>query len=469
MIAVVKNILKDIALVIVAGLLPAARGTSKLGANAFRRLQNGYGILLQIGRVNCRPFNGIQLERVLVNVYGVKIEIVMAGCRCRCNLLRFLYGWWVRGWGPMKLTIDVPSVCLHHPVLIPIPLEISDLHWTMVCKREHAMPVIEVSFEGRVRALNFSGGAVWKGGDGIQTSFRLLPFEALHFIRSFPFSISPALADMRSEGRLSFETVFTLEPGEVWGHTFEANLFRQDFVIKEMGQLDLSYLNRPFVHTVREGGQKIKCISLMEGHEDFVPLGDVAGIFIQTILRTEDSRFYSHKGFDEKLFGYAVRDNIRDRKIGRGASTITMQLARNLFLHHRKDIFRKMEEMVIAWLMEEIYVIPKNRLLEIYLNIIEMGPEVYGIKAASSFYFAKTPADLTVTESLVLSYIVPRPKYFLDALASGSPRLTEGLRKHTRRFARLLRKHGAITEEEFETREEQIRFACHPAVIDLRR
>jgi len=60
-------------------------------------------------------------------------------------------------------------------------------------------------------------------------------------------------------------------------------------------------------------------------------------------------------------------------------------------------------------------------------------------------------------------------EYFLDALASGSPRLTEGLRKHTRRFARLLRKHGAITEEEFETREEQIRFACHPAVIDLRR
>ena len=478
MIRDVKIILKNVVLVIGSALFPATRWASRTGVTASRRLQDRYGILLHSGGVRYRPFKGIRLERVGVSVYGLKIEIARVRLRCRCNPLRFLFGWWMRGWGQMKLLGFVGEVRLHHPTLIPIPLVISDLQWTMVSKRVKSKPVIEMSFEGRLCELSFAGGVAWKRGDvdsvqgendTIHTALRLLPFEALHFIRSFPFSISPALADMRSEGSLSFDALFKLELGKEWGHTFKAHLSRQDFAVRSMGQLDLSYLRSPFVHTVREDGRSVKMISLIEGHADFVPLKDIAGAFIQTILRTEDRRFYSHKGFDEKFFGYAIRDNIHDRKIGRGASTITMQLARNLFLHHRKDMFRKLEEMVLAWLMEEVYVIPKDRLLEIYLNIIEWGPNVYGIKAASSFYFGKIPAALTVTESLVLSYIVPRPKYFMDALESGSPRLTEGLRKHTRKFARVLRKNGAITEEEYETRGTHVRFACHATVIDLRK
>jgi membrane peptidoglycan carboxypeptidase len=234
-----------------------------------------------------------------------------------------------------------------------------------------------------------------------------------------------------------------------------------------MGEFDLSYLRQPFVHIVREEGQPVKTITLTEGHEDFTRLDAVSGNFIKTVIRTEDPRFYRHKGLDERSFGYAILENIRDKKISRGGSTITMQLARNLFLHHRKDLGRKLEEIVLAWLMEAIYEIPKNRMLEIYLNIIEFGPGLYGIKEASYFYFSKAPSELTLTESLVLSYIIPRPKHFIGALRSGSPILTERLGKHTRSVALVLKRKGMITEEEFMNREDHVRFACHPTVISL--
>src|SRR6185436_3724617 len=124
---------------------------------------------------------------------------------------------------------------------------------------------------------------------------------------------------------------------------------------------------------------------------------------LKVIICTEDPSFYTHNGIDVYLLGYSITTNIINKKFLWGGSTITMQLARNLFLNHNNNIFRKIEELMLTLLMENIAGLSKERILEIYLNIIEWGPDIYGLKEASAFYFSRHPKDLNLTESLVLS------------------------------------------------------------------
>jgi len=97
----------------------------------------------------------------------------------------------------------------------------------------------------------------------------------------------------------------------------------------------------------------------------------------------------------------------------RGASTISMQLVKNLFLERQKTIARKLEEMIITWLIEENRLVSKERMFEIYLNIIEWGPQVYGAQEEARFYFDKDVADLTLAEAIFMAGIIPQPKRFM--------------------------------------------------------
>jgi membrane peptidoglycan carboxypeptidase len=89
-----------------------------------------------------------------------------------------------------------------------------------------------------------------------------------------------------------------------------------------------------------------------------------------------------------------------------------MQLVKNVFLTREKTISRKLQEAFVVWLIENQRLVSKERMFEIYLNVIEWGPNIYGIKDASRFYFSKTPAQLTLAESIYLTSIIPHPKYY---------------------------------------------------------
>ena len=90
-----------------------------------------------------------------------------------------------------------------------------------------------------------------------------------------------------------------------------------------------------------------------------------------------------------------------------------MQLVKNLFLERQKTIARKLEEMIITWLIEENRLVSKERMFEIYLNIIEWGPQVYGAQEEARFYFDKDVADLTLAEAIFMAGIIPQPKRFM--------------------------------------------------------
>lgn len=142
----------------------------------------------------------------------------------------------------------------------------------------------------------------------------------------------------------------------------------------------------------------------------YVPLHHISPYMVRAIMTTEDNSFFSHSGFNYLAIRQSVEQNLDAGRYVRGASTISMQLARNLFLGRDQVLARKLQEVVLVWLMENVADIPKPRMMELYLNIIEYGPGIYGIHEAAVHYFGKRPDELTVEECAWLTSIVPSPK-----------------------------------------------------------
>ncbi|NTV18557.1 MAG: transglycosylase domain-containing protein, partial [Bacteroidales bacterium] len=139
--------------------------------------------------------------------------------------------------------------------------------------------------------------------------------------------------------------------------------------------------------------------------------------------------------------------DIKKRKFVRGGSTISMQLVKNVFLSRHKTLARKFEEILIVWLIENNRLSSKERMFEVYLNIIEWGPGIYGINEAARFYFDKDPRDLSVNESIFLASIIPSPKRALNSFTDDL-QLKPELEGYYRLIAQRLRVKGLITETE---------------------
>ncbi|MDH4069576.1 MAG: monofunctional biosynthetic peptidoglycan transglycosylase [Ignavibacteria bacterium] len=139
----------------------------------------------------------------------------------------------------------------------------------------------------------------------------------------------------------------------------------------------------------------------------WIPLHKLPRHTLDAVIVAEDGTFYSHGGFDWFEVKESINRNLEEGKAVRGASTITQQLAKNLYLSTSKTFLRKMKEALITVALEEH--LSKQRILELYLNVIEWGPGIFGIQAASRHYFGKSAADLTLEESLRLAAVIPSP------------------------------------------------------------
>ena len=140
----------------------------------------------------------------------------------------------------------------------------------------------------------------------------------------------------------------------------------------------------------------------------WVPLSKISPNIIHAVILAEDARFYEHIGFDVEAIKFALEKNIKRKKNAVGGSTITQQLAKNLYLSTKKSIPRKVQELIIAFKMERR--LSKRRILELYLNVIEFGHGIYGVEAACQHYFGKSAADVSIDEASRLIAIMPSPR-----------------------------------------------------------
>jgi membrane peptidoglycan carboxypeptidase len=126
-------------------------------------------------------------------------------------------------------------------------------------------------------------------------------------------------------------------------------------------------------------------------------------------VTNEDGAFYRHGGFNMEAVRQSIAENAIAGRYRRGAGTITMQLVRNLYLGHERTLSRKWQEVALAWIIEHLTPVTKERLLEIYLNIIEWGPDIHGADEATRFYFGHDASRVSVDEALFLATLVPSP------------------------------------------------------------
>jgi monofunctional biosynthetic peptidoglycan transglycosylase len=145
--------------------------------------------------------------------------------------------------------------------------------------------------------------------------------------------------------------------------------------------------------------------------QKWVSLSQVSPYLIKAVLISEDDKFWSHEGFDYKAIQKAVEKDIKAKKFKLGGSTISQQLAKNLYLSPAKNPIRKIREAIITWRLER--VLTKKRILELYLNVVEWGDRgIFGIGAASRHYYGKPASELDPEEASRLASVLPNPRRY---------------------------------------------------------
>ncbi len=143
-------------------------------------------------------------------------------------------------------------------------------------------------------------------------------------------------------------------------------------------------------------------------HQVWVPLSRISPYLVKAVLIAEDDKFWSHEGFDYEGIKQAFEKDLQSGRLRFGGSTISQQLARNLYLSPAKSYWRKIREALITWRMEQ--VLPKKRILELYLNVVEWGDGIFGAEAASRHYFEKPASELSPREAARLAVVLPSPR-----------------------------------------------------------
>jgi monofunctional biosynthetic peptidoglycan transglycosylase len=145
-------------------------------------------------------------------------------------------------------------------------------------------------------------------------------------------------------------------------------------------------------------------------YQSWVPFSKISPYVVKAVLIAEDDKFWKHEGFDYEAIQKAIEKDIKAKKFKFGGSTITQQLARNLYLSPEKSLVRKISEAIITRRMEQ--VLSKKRILELYLNVVEWGDGIFGVEAASRHYYGKPSSELTPEEAAKLASVLPNPRKY---------------------------------------------------------
>lgn len=174
----------------------------------------------------------------------------------------------------------------------------------------------------------------------------------------------------------------------------------------------------------------------------WTPSGSIPPEMKWAVILAEDSNFYKHEGIDVKAIKQAIKYDLEKKSFKRGASTITQQTAKNLFLSREKTITRKLKEIYLAWRMEQ--ELTKGRIIELYLNVVELGPMVYGIGHGAQYYFGKPASALTARECAFLAAMLPGPRVAYNPY--------KNLRRVVKRsdmILKLMRQKGVLSDDEY--------------------
>jgi len=228
--------------------------------------------------------------------------------------------------------------------------------------------------------------------------------------RSIPAPLLGPLTQLALEGSFDYRLDFDLDVAHPDSVNLAADVIPHGLGLNADGtDLPILGLDEPFTALIHLPRRRTAVRELGHDNPFYHPLEEIDSTLVYAVITNEDGGFFRHRGFNLDAVRGSIAENLRAGAYRRGAGTITMQLARNLFLGHQRTLSRKAQEVVLAWVLEHLTGLSKARMLEIYLNIIEWGPGIHGIGEAAHYYFDRDPAHLTPAQSLFLTTLVPSP------------------------------------------------------------
>ena len=274
--------------------------------------------------------------------------------------------------------------------------------------------------------------------------------QAQALFDALPQGMFSNFVGFKADGGLNYALRFHLPFDNPDLLDFDSKLSPTKFTVSNWGNGGITKLNSSFSFAAMDGSRLVRSFLVGPENPSFVPLPNISPYLQNCVLTSEDPSFFNHGGFVEESFKQSIATNFKKGRFVRGGSTISMQLVKNVFLSRNKTISRKLEEVLIVWLIERNRLVSKDRIFEVYLNVIEWGPNVYGIGEAANYYFEKSPAALNLQESCFLSSIIPHPKYYKSAFDS-SRTFSNSMKNYYKMITNRLVIREKITAAEVDT------------------
>lgn len=241
--------------------------------------------------------------------------------------------------------------------------------------------------------------------------FQIPSIPAQQFFSSLPAGLFRNTSGIVATGTLAYRFKFELEHQKPHQCILESDMeTSKDFKVVKWGNADPRKLNTTFIHDFYDKGNLVASFAVGPSNPFYTPYNEISPDVPRAVMKSEDPSFFYHRGFYKDAFRSSIAQNYRLKRFARGGSTISMQLIKNVFLGRKKTMARKIEEILLVWLIEDQRIVSKTRMLEVYLNIIEWGPGIFGIGEAADFYFDKHPSQINLGEATFLASIIPSPK-----------------------------------------------------------
>lgn len=347
-------------------------------------------------------------------------------------------------------SVSVTDLEVYHPALSPNMVNLHNACLNYVINVGDDYVELDRDSEVRFNYLTFNPYIRAEKKDNkwhLTVSIDKPEFPANLFFASLPPGLFSDLDGIEVTGDLSYHFLFDIDYANINALRFESSLTPYNFHVLKMGATDLGKMNRPFLYTAYDHGRPVRTFWVGPSNPNYRSLDSISPYLRIACMESEDGLFFRHKGFRMDAIRAALIEDIQKKKFVRGGSTISMQLVKNVFLNKNKNLLRKLEEAMITWIIENDHITSKSRMYEVYLNICEWAPMVYGANEAAQFYFSKDASQLTPEEAIFMASIIPKPKHYRSEFTPNG-QLRHYLGGYFRLIAKYLRINGLITPEE---------------------
>lgn len=320
----------------------------------------------------------------------------------------------IEGLSQMSITSDaqITGVRVVHkglsnrPVYIPDVTVKGTIRWNRSDKTV-TFQDLQIGRQGVMARV--TGNVNYKSATAVKLNVSLPDTPIQSVLAALPDDLIPKVKGAMVAGSIGIDMALNADPARPTEARLEPGIRITGYslVVDPPGAVIKGLNGEGYVHSVKKNGAVMRQVALSSTNPQFVPYARIGDRIRLAILKAEDIGFMTHNGFNLESTRRALTQNLTSNGYVQGGSTISMQLAKNLYLSGERTLSRKLQEAMLTYALEQ--ELSKERIFEIYANIIEWGVDVYGVHEAAQHYFSKIPSAVTAEEAARLASIIPNP------------------------------------------------------------